>query len=969
MSSAGPPRATYRLQFNRQFTFSKAARLVPYLDRLGISHVYASPCLKARAGSTHGYDIIDHAALNPEIGGREEFERFVDILHRHGMGLILDIVPNHMGIANGENAWWQDVLENGLASPWSGYFDIDWHPGRETLRSKVHLPVLGEHYGACLESGGLRLELAPLRGEFVVRYDGQRFPLDPETYPEILSRDLERLAALGAKESHLMTEWHALVAGFDELRVLRSLPVERSRAAAGCKQRLALLCDGSAAAKVYLAEQLTQLNGTPDNPESFAGIHRLLEQQSFRLAYWRVAADEINYRRFFDINDLACLRQENPDVFGATHRLVLALVADGSVDGLRIDHPDGLQDPRGYFRRLQEEVARFRHPVPDAAGENPAGLYLVIEKILAGYEHLREDWPVAGTTGYEFANLVTGLLVHAPAERELTRCYARFIGRSIDFDDLLYQSKRQVIRTQMSSELAMLAKRLDTIAEMDLHTRDYTFNDLREALVEVVARFPVYRTYIARDRISQEDVRFVDWAIAQAQKNCSRTTEKSVFDFLREVLLLRHCRGGSEEYCGQVLQFTLRLQQYTAPILAKALEDTACYAYNRLLCLNEVGADPTRFGVSVAAFHHANQQRLRHWPQSLIATATHDSKRGEDLRARLAVISEQVPEWRRKIALWHRWNRGKKRALDGEAAPDRNDEYFIYQTLVGAWPLETLDDAGMARFRERLRSYLLKALREAKVHSSWLNPDPAYEGATIDFLEKLLDAAKGRRFLDDFLPFQRRMAWFGLFNSLSQVLLKLTCPGVPDCYQGSELWNFDLVDPDNRRPVDFSLRQQRLKLLSRKGGGADGSEEGIATNLADGTLKMDVIRTALTLRRHLPQLFATGEYQALECLGDRSDHLVAFGRSQGETTVIVLAGRWFARLMGNRESLPTGPAVWGNTRIALPRNLAGQVLVELLTHRHREILPLVTATTVELDAGEVFQHLPVALLSTERLTR
>ncbi|QSA98178.1 malto-oligosyltrehalose synthase [Methylococcus sp. EFPC2] len=959
MNEKVTPRATYRLQFNRNFTFVEATRRVPYLAALGISHVYASPCLKARAGSLHGYDIVDHNAFNPEIGSREEFEHFVDTLHDHGMGLILDIVPNHLGIAGGENTWWLDVLEHGQSSAYAAYFDIDWHPVKEALRSKVLLPVLGAQYGEVLERGELTLAFDSRRGEFAIRYYDHRFPLDPETYPVILAHEMDSLAARAAEESHAMTEWHGLVADFERLRAARGVPTERLRASAACKQCLAALFERSPSVRAFIEEKIAVYNGAAGHQGSFDLLHGLLEQQSFRLAYWRVAADEINYRRFFDVNELVCLRQENSEVFDATHRLLFALIADGSVDGLRVDHPDGLHDPRAYFRRLQDEACRGRDCLPGTATpREDKPLYLVAEKILAGYEHLPEDWAIDGDTGYAYANLVNGLFIYPGSERELTRLYARFTGIRSTFDEVWYDRKREIIRSQLSSELTVLANLLDGIAQAGRDTRDYTLNGLREALTEVVACFPVYRTYVTPESVSEDDRRFVDWAVAQAKRR-SPAADTSVFDFIRDILLLSKLENREADYRGRVLRFAMRFQQYTAPVNAKGMEDTAFYVYNRLVALNEVGGDPRRFGVSPAAFHTTNQQRLRHWPRAMLNTSTHDSKRGEDVRARLDVISELVDEWPQMLTRWSRLNRRKKRPVDDAPAPSRNDEYLLYQTLLGTWPVEPLDASGLEQFRARIEAYMLKALREAKIHTSWINPNEAYEAAVTAFVRGLLDASAGKAFLADFLPFQQRVARFGLYNSLSATLLKLTSPGVPDIYQGTELWSFTLVDPDNRGPVDFNLRERTLRSL-RDTDVAPDHLRSLIERLEEGRAKLHLIRKTLALRRDYPDVFAWGDYLPLESVGEKAEHLCSFARRREQITILVIAARWFARLLLGRDGLPLGTAVWGDTFIPLPDGAGGTVFKEVLSDRH--------VTTMAQDGrrllriGEVLSHFPVALL-------
>lgn len=959
MANKPVPSAVYRLQLNRDFTFDDASRIVPYLHLLGISHVYASPCLKSCAGSSHGYDIVDHSKLNPELGGSGAFAHLVDNLHAHGMGLILDIVPNHMGIGSGENDWWLDVLENGQASAYATYFDIDWHPIRESLRGKVLLPVLGDHYGKILEAGELQLAFDEKSGEFGVYYYDRHLPLDPETYKVILTHETEQFAALANAENHALLEWHNLMIDFEQLRQVRTAPIERARSAAACKQRLAAFCAQSPSARAFVDEVVTLFNGVIGKPDSFDSLHQLLELQSYRLAYWRVAADEINYRRFFDINDLVCMRQQIPEVFEASHKLILALIAEGNVDGLRIDHVDGLWNPLAYCERLQSEFNRISTQESNQNDEatNPP-LYLLVEKILAGYEHLRDDWPIAGTTGYEFANLVNGLFVHAPSESRITKTYHRFIGEKLKFDDVLYDRKRQVIKTQMSNQLTTLVNLLAKIAEAERTTRDYSLNGLREALLEVVAHFPVYRTYITAEDIHEEDHRFVDWAIAQAKKR-SPAADITIFDFIHDVLLLRNLEERSTEYSGQVLQFVLRFQQYTAPVMAKGMEDTSFYVYNRLISLNDVGGDPRRFGTSVAAFHHANQQRLKQWPLSLITLSTHDSKRSSDVRARINVMSELAMEWRQSQSRWRRLNRKKKQRLDALLAPSLNAEYLLYQTLLGTWPLEELDAESLASFTGRIEDYMLKAIREAKIHTSWINPNQSYEQAVSGFVQALLNPRKSPAFRADFLAFQNRIVRFGLYNSLAQTLLHLTSPGIPDLYQGTELWSFTLVDPDNRRAIDFALREQNLEALQRVEQGPRLLQDMLA-HIEDGRAKMFVIWKTLAYRKAHPELFWCGGYLPLETVGEKAEHICAYLWQDGDDTLIVVAGRWFAHLETDRG---THGFLWRNTRIAVPDALESMAFRNLFSNT--------TVRVQNVDGGryliveEILKHFPVALLASD----
>jgi len=916
--------ATYRLQFHSGFTFAQAAAIVPYLKQLGISHCYVSPYLRARAGSRHGYDIVDHHALNPEIGSNEDYERFVQTLHEHDMGQILDIVPNHMGVGGDDNHWWMDVLENGQASAYAGYFDIDWNPPKEDLRGKVLSPVLGDHYGKLLERGEIRLVFEAEQGTFAVRYYAHRFPIDPRTYPQILQLNQARLEQKLGAEHPLLSDFGSLITA------LRNLPArsetreerikERRRDKEVHKHRLGQIVRERPELLQFIEESVAIFNGAGEDISRFDLLHELLEAQAFRLAYWRVASDEINYRRFFDINDLAGLCTENPEVFDATHRLVFELIGRGQVDGLRIDHPDGLYDPVQYYARLERRISGTPGAEAFADSTKPA-LYVVVEKVLASQERLPENWRVHGTTGYDFTNLVNGLFIYGPAEREMDRIYRRFAGNQPGIDDQLYDCKRLVMRTALSSELYVLANYLDRISESDRHTRDFTQTAQRAALFEVVACFPVYRTYVTGASVTEDDRRYVDWAIAAAKRR-STAADVSIFDFIRRILLLEDLEGRDETHKRMVMEFAMRFQQFTGPVMAKGLEDTLFYRYNRLVSLNEVGADLRRFAVSPAAFHHANLERLRNWPRAMLCTSSHDTKRSEDVRARINVLSELAGDWRAHLARWSRINRSKKRQLAEGWSPSQNDEYLFYQALLGIWPTGDVDDERLAMLRERVEAYLLKAIREAKVHTSWINQNMEYEEGIIAFVRELLGSTERNLFLDDFLVFQRRIAPLGYLNGLSQALLKLTSPGVPDIYQGTELFDLSLVDPDNRRPVDYSARHRildELLALDRLEDRARATRvRELLSTLEDGRAKLYLTWRALSLRRANPAWFAEGDYVPLNTEGLRSEHLCAFARVYRDQSIITIAPRWFSRLATAADPLPFGPAVWGDTRIELP---------------------------------------------------
>jgi len=941
------PRATYRVQLNAGFTFSDAAAIVPYLAALGVSHVYCAPYFRARSGSAHGYDVVDHNSFNPEIGDQEDFERFVAALRDHDMGHIVDIVPNHVGILGTDNDWWMDLLENGESSAYAGFFDIDWAPSNLDRAHKVLVPVLADPYATALERGELRLRFERDSGSFAVFYGPHRFPLDPRTYPRVL----DRVAAL-VSNSELENIRRAFAALPDRRTPTAEQVAERSREKAAHQQRLAALAARDSAVGTALEVAVRSFTGTAAEPASFDALHELLELQAFHLAYWRVASEDINYRRFFDVNDLAALRVENEAVFEVTHRLVLQLIGAGKIDGLRIDHIDGLYDPASYLRRLQQ---RIREVTGNAW---PRALYVVVEKISLSFEHLPDEWPVHGETGYHFANVVNRMLIDAATRTRMERVYRTLTGESLEARDVAYQSQQLILRRSLASELNVATNQLARIARSDRSTRDFTFNNLRHALAEVIACFPVYRTYIA-DTVADTDRRYIEWAIAAARRRRA-ASEAPVFDFVRAALLLQ-LPAASDTQLRAHRAFVMKFQQITAPITAKGIEDTALYRYNLLLALNEVGGEPGLYGGGgVRAFHADAEYRSRHWPHEMLATSTHDTKRSEDVRARLAVLSEMTTPWRDAVRRWMQINRTRKREVDGAAAPDSNDEYHFYQTLIGSWPLPEPDATGMTEYRARIEAYMIKAVREAKVHTSWTETGVAYEEALLQFVHSALEPRDGNLFLADFLTFWRPVARFGLFNSLSQTLCKLTAPGVPDIYQGNELWDFSLVDPDNRRPVDYRRRGELLAKLDREAPHLDVGE--LLEHPEDGRCKLLLTWRALQLRRAQPELFSDGDYRRLRVHGSRAHYLCAFARRCARRTVVVIAPRLYRRLLGDPARLPLGSGVWENTLIELPpdgrlRGPLRNVLdgTELHTVSHGEGLAIA--------AAEALARFPVALLS------
>ena len=955
------PCATYRLQLNRDFTFVQATAIVSYLAAIGISHCYISPFLKARPGSMHGYDIVDHNSLNPEIGSPEEFDRFVATLHEHGMGLIIDIVPNHMGVMGSDNAWWLDVLENGESSVYACFFDIDWHPLKEELHGKVLVPVLHDHYGAVLESGELKLTFRPERGEFDVCYRVHRFPVDPREYPRILQTCADSPAAQLGEQNPDLLEFQSLITAFGHLPARQETSsdriAERNRDKEIHKRRLAVLCERSPEIAACVNGAIDSINGMPRDSASFEQLHELIKAQTFRLANWRVASDDINYRRFFDTNHLAAICVENEAVFELTHRRILNFVAQGKVDGLRVDHPDGLYDPAQYFERLKRGIAEATQ---NSEATESGSRYVVIEKILTGSEKLPAEWPVCGTTGYDFSNLVNGLYVDPTAATRFERIYRNFTGNDATFDDLGYRCRKLIVRVALASELNVLANQLTRIALSKRNTCDFTLNSLRDALMEVVANFPVYRTYVSPSGISDNDAAYIRRAIAQAKwKNPAADT--SVFDFVSEVLLTRIAEGPDIAYRKAVTAFAMKFQQFTSPVMAKGLEDTAFYRYNRLVSVNDVGGDLHRFGITTAEFHTANQQRLRDWPHTMLATSTHDSKRSEDVRTRIDVLSEISGLWRLRIRDWRRFNRIHRGMVNDRPAPSPNDEYLLYQTLVGAWPLEALrGESDWKSFSGRIENYMLKAIREAKQNTSWINRNTDYETAVSSFVRALLTPGEKNRFLNDFVPFQRRIARIGLWNSLSQTLLKLTCPGVPDIYQGNDLWDFSLVDPDNRRPVDYIGRQQVFESLRRLGNAPDKSSAGrLLETPEDSRLKLYVTWKILCLRKEQPDLFQLGEYVPLAVQGAKADHAVAFLRKFGSTSVLIVVPRLVAGLLNELDLPPMGAEVWKDTRILLPSCGRSQAYRNIYTGEALDLQEGDTNPTIRVS--DALAEFPVAL--------
>lgn len=876
------PAATYRFQFHRDFTFAHARELVPYLHQLGISHVYASPIFRAAPGSTHGYDVCDHNELNPELGTPEDFAALCDELKKHDMGMIVDFVPNHMGIEHAVNPWWRDVLENGPASPFARFFDIDWQPSKQELENKVLLPVLGQQYGRVLEDDGFRVEFSA--GEFLLRHGDLTLPIDLRTVIGLL----REAAALISPPPEL----ESIITAIDHLpertETSPARIAERVRERQIIRERLARLCAETPEVASAIEQALASLHD-PADPGRFDRLDELINAQAYRLSSWVVAGEEINYRRFFDVNTLAAIRMELPEVFEETHRLLFELLDAGRICGVRIDHIDGLAYPREYLARLRER-----------GGE---GFFLLVEKILGSEETLPADWPVQGTTGYEFANQVMHTLVSDEGLGQLAATYDKFLGFHLDFREVVYRSKKLVMQTSMAADANVLGNLLNRISESHRWYRDFTLNALTTAVRELIACFPVYRTYLDPTQPpSDSDVRVIRRALWLARRR-NPALERTVFEFLQDVLLPPQDNPHPVDEELRRL-FVLKFQQCTGPITAKGVEDTAFYVFNRLAALNEVGGSPAASGSTLETFHRQNAARLAEFPQCMTATSTHDTKRSEDARARIMVLSEMADEWKTHVRRWHTINHQHRRSIDGEHAPDANEEYLLYQTLVGAWPQEGLTNGNRAEFVQRIQDYMMKALHEAKVNSSWLEPNVAWDEAVRDFVAALLSPDKRNRFPASFNSFAARVAQFGAVNSLAQTILKLTTPGVPDCYQGSELWDLSLVDPDNRRPVDYELRERRLESL------AHASPRELLENWRDGRLKMFTTHRLLKLRRAHPEVFASGAYIPVIGQGAFGDKVIAFERRGETTSVMVAVPRQTVEL-----GFPPLGAAWQDTRL------------------------------------------------------
>ncbi len=938
------PCSTLRLQLHQDFTFDDAAAQVDYLSSLGVSHAYVSPITTATSGSTHGYDVVDYSRVNPELGGEEGLRRFVEKLRAHEMGLIVDIVPNHMGVGGSENAWWQDTLEWGRHAVHARFFDVDWHSPDPALRGKVLAPFLGASYGEELQAGKIKLVYRADEGRFVIEYYSNVFPVCPVDYPSVMQEAPELAQCFTG---------------------LTTQPADQPRAA-NVRSALATIAQtdgGQAAIEAILAAH------SPQTPAGRERLHRLLERQHFRLAWWRTAADEVNWRRFFDVSTMGGVRVERPEVFESSHSLIFRLFTEGLVDGVRVDHVDGLAEPREYCQRLRSRLEELSVRRPEALQHGNSRTYVVVEKILARGEPLRRDWHLDGTTGYDYMNDV-GALLHDPDGAEpLAALWAEITGRSATFADEALSARRKILAENLAAELDRVTRALHRIARDAQITRDFTFTSIRRVVAELVVHFPVYRVYPIGGVRSPEDERYFSQALEAARASLAHA-DHVVLDQVAQWLGgklpeetpapaperndrndRQRDRGadrnqaqapggpnqqpstGSQRRAAQTL-----FSQLTSPVAAKAVEDTACYRYGRLISRNEVGADPGEFSLSVDAFHEGNRERFAAFPHAMLCTATHDHKRGEDVRARIAALSEIPDEWAATLRQWSTLNTPLRRGPEGghgdtsgndEWAPGPAAEAMLYQTLVGCWPLTLApdDEAGVHELANRVAQWQLKALRGAKLRTSWFAPDEAYENACREFLFDIVAPQRRNGFLHELSKFVERFGPLGAMNSFQQTLLRLTSPGVPDLYQGTDLWDFSLVDPDNRRPVDYAQRREWLAEIEAKG---PPSEQ--LSNWRDGRVKLAIVRRALALRKHCESLFAQGDYLPSKVEGEQAKHVIAYARHAGSAYAVVIATRLAAPLLDAHADTPlVDPQKWGDTSIVLPEALHSRALFDWLS--------------------------------------
>jgi (1->4)-alpha-D-glucan 1-alpha-D-glucosylmutase len=942
------PSATYRVQLSQDFRFVDATRILDYLHTLGISDVYLSPILASRKGSGHGYDVTDPSRINPALGSEEEFATLQSELHSRGMGLLLDTVPNHMA-ASAENPWWMDVLENGTQSAFAAFFDIEWHPHARSLDGRILLPVLGRPFGEALDAGEIRLTFQDSR--FFFQYFDSLFPLTPRSYHAILNHRFDHLKEVLGEADPAYHEYSGILASVRELsnanrRASENTADQRLRFEASRDRLRSLIASSKEVAKL-VEDSVADINGKEGDPGSFGFVQRLLAEQNYKLAFWQNLNESINYRRFFTIADLVGVRVEDPLVFEATHGYILRLVSKSPAAGLRVDHIDGLRDPLAYLNRLQERLA---------SDENHKGSpsYVLVEKILSRHEALPEDWPVSGTTGYDYLNEANGVFVEPQGARRMEEIFSAFTDEQQNFADVVYEKKKLVMNTLLGVEMRTLGRLLAELASQDRYARELNREQLIDALIEVTACLSIYRTYIRNMDLTEHDTKYIEEAISAARGR-AKFLSPACFDFVRDVLLILNPPHVLVDQREARLTFVMRWQQFTGPIVAKGLEDTALYVYHPLLSLNEVGGDPRpSAATSREDFYAFLEKRRKRWPGSLGASTTHDTKRSEDVRARLNAVSEMPSEWEDHLKLWAKQNARFKTTESGQSVPDPSEEYFLYQTLLGVWPL---DSQACASLLERVQAHIIKATREAMVHTRWTRPNQPHEDALLSFVSGIL-SNDNADFLADFRQFQKKVGYFGMINGLSQTLLKIAAPGVPDFYQGSELWDLRLVDPDNRGPVDFDKRAADLDEIVKAG--ASGQ---IAQNLIerwpDGRIKLYLIWRTLRFRQNHEEIFRDGDFLPLQVEGRYSRNIIAFARRQEAQWVLAAAPRWISQIPATRVG-KRNEFNWGDTRLVLPSGTPS-VWNSILTSE--PVASRAEGSEGSVKASDLFRDLPVALVS------
>ncbi len=925
------PGTTYRLQFNKDFNFESARKLLPYLQALGITHIYASPIFKSSKGSMHGYDVVDPTQLNPELGTPDDFDTLIKEAHEKGIFWLQDIVPNHMAF-DFENRMLVDLLENGPDSMFFNFFDVEWSYVHFGDKPRMLAPFLGKYYQKALEDK--EISLGYDSDGFSINYYDNKFPVRLSSYADILSLRFEKL------QNRVGRNYPAVIRLLGLLHIVKFLNTinnieERYNQITFIKDLLWELYSADDQVKMYINETLKIYNGRKENPESFDLLDKLLSEQYFRLAFWKVANEEINYRRFFNISSLISLKVENEEVFNRTHSLIFKLLKEDKIDGLRVDHIDGLYDPEEYLHRVRDRID---------------GKYLIVEKILEQDEQLPETWPVEGTTGYDFLNFVNGVFCNVKNENKINRIYTQFTRRASTFDDMVVDKKRLIINTRMAGELERLSLIVEEIAKRDRYGADITLNGIQTALEEVLVHFPIYRTYVNGKKISDSEINYINYTIGELRYNNPRLEYE--IGYIGKLLTMQHS-SLSEELYEKSINFIMKFQQLTGPLMAKGYEDTALYVYNRFISLNEVGGNPSEFGLPLNEFHKKIRRRGIKWRYSLNATSTHDTKRGEDVRARMNVLSEIPDEWNTRIRKWYDVNLKYKKEENGRFLPDKNDEYFLYQTLIGALPFDEKPDE---EFKKRIKEYAIKVVREAKVYTAWVKPDEVYENAFLNFIDNILKESDSNLFLEELLDFHKFTSFYGIFNSLSQTIIKMTAPGVPDFYQGTELWDFNLVDPDNRRPVDYSFREEILRKINEKESeGREGLFNYLYSDLHSGALKLFAIKKLLKARKEIREPFEAGKYSKLKSSGIYKNSIISFARIFEDEALIVAVPRFLTGIVKTGE-LPIGKEIWKNTAIKIP--FAVNNVINIISGES-------IAANSDLQIGDLMDKFPAAILSCE----